>query len=276
MSKKAIKLGVIGYPVKHSKSPLIHKYWIEKYGLSGVYDRLEIPPQDLAAQLPALIAQGYRGFNLTVPHKELVVDLCDHVDDLARAIGAVNTIRVDEGGAVHGTNTDMFGFIENLKQSAPDFDFTAAPAVILGAGGAARAAVHGLLREGVPEIILLNRTRENAEKLAQVNPDIIVAEDWEARHEMLAGAGLLVNTTTLGMEGQPELDIDLSALPAGAVVNDIVYTPLYTPLLQEALVRNLTVVTGIGMLLQQARPAFEAWFGVLPELDAELDILVGA
>lgn len=265
-----IKLGVIGYPISHSKSPLIHNYWIEQHGFNATYETLEIPPDALAIRIRKLVTEeGYSGFNLTVPHKELALDICDDVDDLARVIGAVNTIVV-KGGRLHGTNTDMFGFIENIRKSASDFDFASGPAVVLGAGGAAKACLYGLLQEGVPEIRLINRTREKAESVANLDPRIQVLE-WEDRSDALAGTALFANTTTLGMEGHRGLDIDLSLLPSDALVNDIVYAPLMTPLLEEAQARGNPVVTGIGMLLHQARPAFEAWFGVLPEVDQALE-----
>lgn len=270
---KTIKLGVIGHPISHSKSPLIHNHWIRKYGLDGSYEAIDIAPEDFTDQLRALVGKGYSGFNLTVPHKELAFDLCDEVDELAHAVGAVNTIYL-EGDRLCGTNTDVFGFVQNIKDEAPAFNFKEGPAVVLGAGGAAKAVIYGLLQEGAPEIRLLNRTRSRAEELAALSPKIKVL-DWINRAGALSGANLLVNTTALGMAGQPPLEIDLSILPKEALVNDIVYAPLYTDLLEAAHARGNKAVTGIGMLLQQARPAFEKWFGVLPDLDEELlqDIL---
>lgn len=264
-----VKLGVIGHPIGHSKSPLIHNHWIEQYGLSGSYEAIDIPPADLATELPRLVEQGYTGFNLTIPHKELALNLCDEIDNMARAIGAVNTIAV-RGGRVIGINTDAFGFIENIKQNAPDFDFTRGKAVVLGAGGAAKAAIYGLLQRGADDIVVLNRTKEKAEALTKMNPARITALDWGRRNDALAEANLLVNTTSLGMAGQPVLDINLFALPQTALVNDIVYSPLMTLLLEDAQARGNPVVTGIGMLLHQARPAFQKWFGILPDVDEAL------
>tara|TARA_X000001036_G_scaffold95935_1_gene88652 strand:+ start:240 stop:1073 length:834 start_codon:yes stop_codon:yes gene_type:complete len=271
-----IKAGVIGHPIKHSKSPLIHNHWIEQYGLSGRYEAIDIHPDQLAVRLKDLIEnEDYKGFNLTIPHKELVLDICDEITSQASAIGAVNTITVKEG-KILGSNTDGFGFAENIKLNAPNFDFTKGTSVILGAGGAARACIAALIEEGAPRILLLNRTREKAEKLKKDLSalDVIEIIDWEERHAALEAINLLVNTTALGMESQRELELDLSALPQNALVNDIVYAPLYTKLLREAQAQGNDVVTGIGMLLHQARPAFKQWFGVMPQVDKKLEEMV--
>jgi shikimate dehydrogenase len=258
-----IKTGVIGHPIAHSKSPLIHNYWIAEHGLNGGYEAIDIPPEDLPEALPRLLRdEGYKGFNLTLPHKEIALGICDEIDDLARAVGAVNTVWIDESGKICGTNTDVFGFIENLGP------VPLGPAVILGAGGAAKAILHGLLQAGISEIRVTNRTRDKAEALA-VNGRVKVF-DWDARHDALDRAALLVNTTSLGMYGKPPLEIDLGALPSSAVVNDIIYAPLMTDLLRAAEARGNSVVTGIGMLLHQARPAFEKWYGVLPDVPEDL------
>lgn len=262
------KLAVIGHPVAHSLSPLIHNYWIAQYGFEGQYDAIDIAPDELQQNLDSLIDQGYTGFNVTLPHKTAVMDLCDTVDETAQKIGAVNAIIVTDTGKTEGRNTDAFGFIENIKMQQPDFDFTKGAAIILGAGGATRAVIYGLLQEGVPEIIVTNRTRRKADDIAAVF-GVGVAE-WEARNGLLKNAALLVNATSLGMAGQPELDIDLKALPQQALVTDIVYKPLMTDLLLEAAERGHETVTGLGMLLQQARPAFNEWFGVLPDITDEL------
>lgn len=268
-AQKFKKLGVIGHPIDHSKSPLIHNYWIKKYELSAEYEAIDIAPENFAEGLNLLIEdEGYEGFNLTLPHKNMALSLCDDVDDVAKAVGAVNTIAVRDG-KLYGMNTDVFGFMQNLKKQAPDYSFSGS-AVILGAGGAAKACIYGLLQEGVPKIHLLNRTREKADELAQMD-DRIKVYDWDARDDVLAECDLLVNTTSLGMKKQDQLDIDLFALPQEAVVYDIVYVPLYTDLLCDADARGNKVVTGLGMLLQQARPAFEAWFGILPEIDKKLE-----
>lgn len=266
-----IKAAVIGHPIKHSKSPLIHQTWIERYKRNGEYNALDIPPEELEARLPELVAEGYSGFNLTLPHKELALELCDQIDELARRVGAVNTISV-RGGKLYGTNTDVYGFTENIKQAAPDFNFKSGPAVVLGAGGAARAVVHGLLQEGAPYVILTNRTRERALALAKnsADPARVEVENWYYRHEVLRKAALVVNTTSLGMAEQKPLELDLTHLRAGAHVCDIVYNPLMTELLMRAKQKGHPVITGIGMLLYQAQPAFHSWFGVLPAVDDNL------
>lgn len=277
-SQGFIRAGVVGHPVKHSKSPLIHNHWIKRYGLSGSYEAIDIAPDDLADRLPALFAAGYAGFNVTIPHKEAVMALCDEVTDIAAKIGAVNTL-FKEDGRIIGTNTDAFGFIENLNTAIRHFGFSHTlqngPAVVLGAGGAARAVVYGLLQEGVPEIIIANRSLEKAEALTESmgSPFIRVVE-WEQRSGVLAGANFLVNTTALGMEGQPALEIDLRGASENLLVADIVYSPLMTGLLKQAREYDLRIVTGIGMLLHQARPAFEKWFGLLPDVDEALESLV--
>jgi shikimate dehydrogenase len=265
LSGKARLAGVMGWPVEHSLSPRLHGYWLEQHGIDGAYVPLAVAPADLPTALTALPALGFRGVNLTLPHKEQALDLCQEVDDLARRIGAVNTIVVRDGG-LFGSNSDAFGFLENLKDGAPDWRAEAAPAVVLGAGGASRAVVAALADAGVPEVRLVNRTRERAEALATALGGALSVYDWDRREAALAEAGLLVNTTTLGMAGQPPLDLDLGALPVEAVVTDIVYAPLMTPLLQAARTRGNPLVDGLGMLLHQARPGFEAWFGVRPEV----------
>jgi len=264
-----IKCGVIGFPIKHSKSPIIHNHWIAQHGLEGEYKAIEIAPENLKSGVQALIDEGYAGFNVTIPHKQEIFKLCESVDDVAQAIGAVNTV-VIKNGRLHGTNTDAFGFIENVHQSAFGVDFMHRPCVVLGAGGAARAVVYGLIETGAKEIIITNRTKEKAYEVATMSGIVRVA-DWEERSKILQGSGFLVNTTSLGMSGKELLEIDLSALPEGAVVSDIVYAPLMTPLLKDAESKGHQIVTGIGMLLHQARPAFEKWFGVLPDVDETLE-----
>jgi shikimate dehydrogenase len=265
LSGKARLAGVMGWPVEHSLSPRLHGYWLEQHGIDGAYVPLAVAPADLPTALTALPALGFRGVNLTLPHKEQALDLCQEVDDLARRIGAVNTIVVRDG-RLFGSNSDAFGFLENLKDGAPDWRAEAAPAVVLGAGGASRAVVAALADAGAPEVRLVNRTRERAEALATALGGALSVYDWDRREAALAEAGLLVNTTTLGMAGQPPLDLDLGALPVEAVVTDIVYAPLMTPLLQAARTRGNPLVDGLGMLLHQARPGFEAWYGVRPEV----------
>lgn len=272
------KTGLVGHPVSHSKSPVIHGHWIKRYGLSGSYELVDLACEELAAGVEDIKNSGFKGFNVTVPHKVEIMELCDSIDDLARIVGAVNTVTLRDG-ALHGTNTDVFGFIENLKAHAPDFDFRAGPAVVLGAGGAARAVVQGLLQEGVPEIWLSNRTPEKADALiaGASRPDKIKRLRWNNADsaEALSQANLLVNTTSLGMTGRPELKLSLDGLSPEALVHDIVYAPLMTPLLLEAQARGNKTVTGIGMLLHQARPGFSLWHGVMPEVTDELTRMVG-
>ncbi|HEX4112496.1 MAG TPA: shikimate dehydrogenase [Stellaceae bacterium] len=262
--------GVMGWPVAHSRSPAMHRYWLERHGLAGDYVKLAVPPKNLARALRALPDLGFAGCNLTIPHKEAALDLVDAVDDQARAIGAVNTIIVRPHGMLQGFNSDAFGFIENLKAEAPQWRAAAGPAVVLGAGGAARAVVAALLDHGVDELRLVNRHRERAEQLASAYDGRVRVWDWEQRAAALAGGRLLVNTTSLGMHGTAPLDLPLADLPADAVVNDIVYTPLETPLLAAARKRGNPTVDGIGMLLHQGRPGFAGWFGIRPEVTPEL------
>lgn len=265
-----IKCGVIGFPIKHSKSPIIHNHWIAQHHLQGEYKAIEIAPENLKDGVQKLIDEGYAGFNVTIPHKQEIFKLCESVDDVAHKIGAVNTV-VIKNGRLHGTNTDAFGFIENVHQSTFGVDFMHRPCVVLGAGGAARAIVYGLIEAGAKEIIITNRTSEKAREVAMMDKNIVRVADWEKRTEVLKGAGFLVNTTSLGMGGKEPLEIDLSTLPKDATVSDIVYAPLMTQLLKDAEIRGHQIVTGIGMLLHQARPAFEKWFGVLPDVDVALE-----
>jgi shikimate dehydrogenase len=268
-SGKARLAGVMGWPVEHSLSPRLHGYWLEHHRIDGAYVPLAVAPEDLPTALMALPALGFRGVNLTLPHKEQALELCQEVDDLARRIGAVNTIVVRAGKLV-GSNSDAFGFLENLKHGAPDWRADAAAAVVLGAGGASRAVVAALADAGTPEVRIVNRTRERAEALAASLGGAITVHGWDQRQAALREAGLLVNTTTLGMAGQAPLDLDLGGLPPDALVTDIVYSPLMTPLLEAARVRGNPLVDGLGMLLHQARPGFEAWFGIRPEVTPAL------
>jgi len=260
--------GVMGWPIGHSRSPRLHGHWLDRHGIDGAYVPLAVAPENLGTALRALPALGFRGVNLTLPHKEAAVDICDRVTDQAKRIGAVNTIVVGDDGDLQGSNTDAFGFIENLFQGG-GWQPADGPVVLLGAGGAARGLAIALVDAGVTELRILNRTLTRAETLAaDIGPATVVA--WDGRADALDGAALLVNSTTLGMTGQPPLDLDLSRLPTGAVVNDIVYAPLETPLLADARARGNPVVDGLGMLLYQAQPGFEAWFGTRPEVDADL------
>lgn len=270
LSGKARLAGVLGWPVSHSRSPRLHGFWLQRHGIDGAYLPLPVPPEDFATAVRGLAAAGFQGANVTIPHKEAAFALCDVVAESARRAGAVNTLVFREG-RIEGSNTDGFGFLENLRQSAPGWRAAAGPAVLLGAGGAARAIAAALLDAGCPELVLVNRTPERAEALARAlgGPVRVAAAP------PLSEAALLVNTTSLGMAGQPPLEIDLAPLPDGAVVSDIVYVPRETPLLAAARARGLTAVEGLGMLLHQARPGFEAWFGAAPVVDAELEGFVG-
>jgi shikimate dehydrogenase len=263
-----IKTGLVGHPVSHSKSPIIHNYWIKKYGLKGEYSALDIRPDHFKSSIHQLVKDGYKGVNLTLPYKEEILDLCHSLDKAAQAAGAVNTL-VFENGRIHGFNTDTFGFVESITEEHPMFDFTHGPTVLLGAGGAAHAVLQGLLEQGVPEIRILNRTQEKADALAAHYLNV-KSISWNQRADVLGDVNLLVNATSLGLEGKPALDLSLDNLNARALVCDIVYAPLYTNLLKAAQKKGHPVVTGIGMLLHQARPAFRKWYGVMPDLDQEL------
>jgi len=270
LSGRAKLAGVFGWPVAHSRSPRLHGFWLERHAIDGAYLPFAVRPENLAAALKALPVLGLRGVNLTVPHKEAALGLVDRASEEARRIGAVNTIVVDGDGGLEGRNTDGYGFLAHLKASAPGWRSASGPAVLLGAGGAARAIAVALIEAGVPELRLVNRTADRAAGLAKALGGNIAPVPWQDRNLALAGAALLVNSTTLGMVGQPALDIDLSRLPRQAPVYDIVYAPLETPLLAAARARGHPCIDGIGMLLHQARPGFAAWFGVEPEVTAEL------
>lgn len=268
--RPGIRAGVMGWPVAHSLSPRLHGYWLARHGIDGRYDALEVAPDRLAERLAELADEGIAGVNLTLPHKQAALGLMASLSPAAQIIGAVNTVVVEDDGALAGDNTDAFGFMANLRDGAPRWSAASGPAVIIGAGGAARAVCHGLLEAGAPELRIVNRTPARAESLAAMDHRRIKALPWAARAETLEGAALLVNTTTLGMAGQPALDLDLAALPPEALVTDIVYAPLETPLLAAAGRRGNPVVDGLGMLLHQARPGFAAWFGVMPEVTPDL------
>jgi shikimate dehydrogenase len=264
------RAGVMGWPVAHSRSPLLHGFWLRQYGIAGDYVLMPVRPQDLAAALRSLSARGFAGCNLTIPHKIAAVALVDRVEEKARRIGAINTVILARDGSLEGRNTDAFGFHAHLVASAPHWRAGTGPAVVLGAGGAARAVVAALLDAGVPEIRLVNRHRARAEAVAGDFGGPIGVADWAERGAALKGAALLVNATSLGQSGCPPLDLALDALPRDAIVYDIVYVPLETPLIAAARARGNPVVDGLGMLLHQARPCFEAWFGVAPEVTPAL------
>ena len=270
LTGKARIAGVIGWPVSHSRSPRLHGHWLRAYGIDGAYIPLAVPPDHIEQAIRALPVLGFAGVNVTVPHKEAALRLADEVDDFARRLGAANTLVVKPDGRILASNSDAYGFIQNLRDGAPGFRADAGPAVVLGSGGAARAVVVALADAGAREIRIVNRTSARAEELCRLAPGITRAVPWTGMAAALADAALLVNTTSLGMDGQPPLEIDLGRLPTGALVNDIVYTPLETPLLKAASARGNPVVDGLGMLLHQARPGFKAWFGREPEVTDDL------
>jgi shikimate dehydrogenase len=267
---------IVGWPVEHSRSPALHGYWLRKHGIDGYYGRLPVEPKPEA--LKALVdflrrTPNARGCNLTLPHKIDIMPLLDHIHPAAERIGAVNTVIKRPDGSLEGRNSDAFGFLAALQEGAPAWRADSGPAVVLGAGGAARAVVCSLVDAGVPELRLINRTQQAAVKLGvaftPTDGRQIMIERWDERSDMLAGATLLVNTTSLGMKGQPPLDLDLGKLPTEAVVDDIVYVPLETELLAAARARGNTPIDGLGMLLHQGRMGFEAWFGRKVEVTAE-------
>lgn len=263
--------GVTGWPIAHSRSPRLHNYWLQQYGIDGAYVPLAIAPGDFEQAIRALPKLGFAGCNVTMPHKEAALQVVDQVDPAAKRIGAVNTIVVAEDGSLAGSNTDAFGFIQALHDGAPDLDLNTGAAVMLGAGGAAKAIAVALLDAGVPELIILNRTEARAHELAgSLDDDKITVLNWGQRSSCLGVANFLVNSTTQGMQGQPPLDLALDDLASGAVVMDAVYTPLLTPLLAGAKARGNHIVDGLGMLLHQARPGFAAWFGHEPVVDRGL------
>lgn len=267
---------VIGWPVEHSRSPAIHRYWLELYGIDGAYEKEAVRPEEFASFLGSLSDRGYAGANVTLPHKTEALRLATKADESARAIGAANTLWLDGTGRLNASNTDAYGFMTNLNQEAPHWNKGRAPVMVLGAGGAARAILYGLIAQGASRILLANRTRDRAEVLAGTFGPAVSVVDWDARNQALAGCGLLVNATSLGMSGKGPLDIEVEALPEDAVVADIVYSPLETPLLATARARRRQAVDGLGMLLYQAVPGFERWFGVRPQVTKELKAHVAA
>ena len=264
LSGSARLAGVMGWPVSHSRSPRLHGFWLEELGIDGAYLPLSVAPDNLEQALRALPVLGFRGVNVTVPHKERALEVMDELDGTARRIGAVNTVIVGDDGRLRGGNTDPYGFIENLREQVPDFDGERGPALVLGAGGAARAVVVALLDAGVPEVLIVNRNLARAEELARDLGGPITPRPWDERSRLVARAAVVVNTTVLGMTGQPALDIDFHGAAPGTIVSDIVYSPLETPLLAAARARGLIAVDGLGMLIHQARPGFAAWFGQEP------------
>lgn len=268
--------GVMGYPIMHSRSPMLHNYWLDKYGLVGRYLPLAIKVENLEKALRALPALGFAGCNLTMPHKEAALTIVDRLAPNVKAIGAMNCVIVAEDGSLEGHNFEAFGYAESIAQAVPGWDPTAGPVVVLGAGGGSRAVISGLLDRGAPEIRLCNRTRERAETVAGNFGARVTVVPWGERADVMADAAMVVNTTSQGMHGQPALDIGLGNLPAGAIVSDLIYSPLETSFLAAARQRGNRTVNGLGMLLNQARPAFKAWFGVMPEITPELRAAIEA
>lgn len=262
------KTGVTGHPVGQSLSPLIHEYWMDKYDIRGTYNAVDIAPENLGRDIRGLVDSGYKGWNVTVPHKAAMLQLCDVVEDEAQSIGAVNTVTVGDDGRLTGQNTDVFGFLANLNDQLPDGLDQGRKCIVLGAGGAARAVIYALRSIGMRNLLVLNRTQDKARDLAQFFN--ISYAPWHERDDCLSDTTLIVNTTSLGMEGQPGLDLDMGGCDPDASVYDIVYKPLMTPLLQSAKAHGCTIITGLGMLLHQARPGFARWHGIFPDVDDKL------
>ena len=268
-----LRAGVVGHPVKHSRSPIIHGYWLEQFGINGRYDRYDVKPEDFSHFVKTLSEQGLQGVNVTIPHKEAAFLALDEATDRARRLKAANTLWF-ENGKLWGDNTDSIGFLANLDQGHPGWDINAKSALILGAGGAARAIIAGLQERNIEKITIVNRTRERAEELALMSGGQVAVAEWSKLSFQLESADLVVNTTSLGMSGQPDLDLSLDPLGKNALVTDIVYVPLETNLLKQARLRGNPVVDGLGMLLHQAVPGFEHWFGKRPVVTDELRHLV--
>ncbi len=258
--------GVIGFPIAHSKSPVLHGYWLRELGIQGYYVPLQMSQAEFVGGLRSLPKLGFKGVNITLPHKIPALGLADSVTDRAALIGAANTLTFKDDGSIRADNTDGYGFIQNLRQNAPDWDARKGPALVLGAGGASRAIVSALLTEGVTELRLTNRTRGRAEMLADQFGAKVQVVDWNRASDAMDGAMTIVNTTSLGMDGQPALPVVLDAAPKDTLVTDIVYTPLLTDFLAAAQARGLETVDGLGMLLHQGVPGFENWFGARPEV----------
>ncbi len=266
----------MGWPVMHSRSPMLHNYWFRQHGLAGTYVPLAINPEGLAGALRALHPLGFAGCNLTIPHKQKAMAIVDEVDTVAKRIGAISCVVVRPDGSLAGSNNDCYGFIHNLKQERPGWRADAGPVVVLGAGGGSRAVCYGLAQEGAKEIRLVNRTLARAQAIASEFGGPIRALPWEQRHDALDGAAMAVNTTSNGMVGQPALDINLERLPKSALAADIIYIPLETPFLAAARKRGNPTVNGLGMLLHQGRPAWKAWFGIEPAVTTELRTMIEA
>lgn len=266
--------GVMGWPVMHSRSPMMHNYWMDQQGLDGTYVPLEVKPGTLDAALRAMHPLGFSGCNLTIPHKLDAMSIVDEVDDVAKKIGAISCVVVREDGSLFGTNNDWLGFTGNLKQSYPDWRSDAGPVAVIGSGGGGRAVCYALLQLGVPEIRLVNRTPEEPHAIVRDFGGPIHTFPWAERHDILDGVTMAVNVTSQGMDGQPALDIDLEKLPPSALAADIIYTPLETPFLAAARMRGNDTLNGLGMLLHQGIPAWKMWFDVEPTVTSELRSLM--
>jgi shikimate dehydrogenase len=262
--------GIMGMPVFQSRSPILHNHWIKQYGIRGAYGHFPVQIENVETAIRGLSALGLAGCNITQPHKIMAMKLMDQLTPVAQRMGAINCIVVQPDGSLHGYNNDGYGYIQSVKEANPAWRADAGPITVIGAGGAARAVVISLLDEGAQEIRLINRTRSKADELASVNPKVVKSYDWSERHAALDGAAMLVNSTNQGMYGQPPLELRLDALPRSAMVSDLIYIPLETPLLAAARARGHVTSNGLGMLLHQAVPAFEAWFGVKPTITEEL------
>jgi len=268
--------GLLGWPVAHSRSPVIHNHWLAQHGIPGRYVLFPVPPEKLEAAVRGIAALGLRGCNVTTPHKQAIFPLLDRVDDLARRIGAVNTVVVEKDGSLTGFNNDGNGFIQSLRDVAPTWTPASGPILVLGAGGAARAVVASLAAQGATEIRIANRTLEKSQEIADaVGPSVKVLR-WDQRNDAMDGVALLANSTSLGMTGKPTLDVSLDRLPTSALVGDLIYIPPETRLLTGARLRGNITVNGLGLLLNQARPAFNAWFGVMPEITPALRQAIAA
>jgi shikimate dehydrogenase len=268
--------GLLGWPVAHSRSPVIHNHWLAQYGIAGRYVLFAVPPDKLEAAVRGIATLGLRGCNVTTPHKQAVFPLLDRVDDLARTIGAVNTVVVEKDGTLAGFNNDGNGFIQSLRDADPKWRPDRGPILVLGAGGAARAVVASLAAQGAKEIRVANRTIEKAREIANAVGAAVKVVPWEQREDALDGVAMLANATSLGSAGKPPVEIALDRLPKYAVVGDLIYVPPETPLLAAARARGNVTVNGLGLLLNQARPAFNAWFGVMPEITPALRQAIAA
>jgi shikimate dehydrogenase len=268
--------GVMGWPVMHSRSPMMHNYWFKTHQLAGTYLPLAVEPDGIGAALKALRPLGFAGCNLTIPHKETAMAFMDEIDPTAKRIGAISCVVVRKDGSLKGSNNDGYGYINGILEDVPEWKADAGPAVVMGAGGGARAVTLSLADRGAKEIRIINRSHDRAEGLAREFGAPMKAVAWEDRHTALEDAAMVVNTTSQGMVGQTALDLSLAKLPKHALVSDIVYIPKETPLLKEARERGNKTVNGLGMLLHQGRPAFRDWFGIEPKVTAELRAMMEA